>query len=590
MGQTSEITILALTLILTFFALASTCTAEEETPSSHVFDDLVSQATQAEKRGYLARPCGFDMNRNGILGESADSRVGNGNTSDPDEDGVDEDMLYVDSEKGHDVKGDGSAQYPYRTIQKALDVADGPGDGSEDIICISGVFNEELTLTQSGVAGHYIRDGFQFPKNPFMIIGWDKDGDGMYPPYDPDDTAVLDGKGMLDMAITNLPNKVSRVEIAHLTIRNFGNIESRNDRGAIRFSGVGHGRQSHIYVHDVEIKHVTVGHPGTSNTVIANFWSKQNTLTHISLLNLLVDGVETWFARGAPGNGSGHFRFQNITLKLYGKSSNTRRGWKMWNAHSQVEILDSIIDGTCPDPNKWNDSAFSWGMRPSQCAHDWTIRGNVFLNLDTAIGLKGYAGEPEWDPCQFRSLNRITIDRNIILTNRKPRRTEAHPKGIEILGDGPSARATVENVAITNNFMAAVSEWTPIHSMAGNSGGPQPGTITIAGNQIIGPFHKSGLCISQNDTRYPKQGTKRIQFPQNNYVIQKNVFDSAGRNKININVDYSPTGWVANGNSYDGNSGFIWNNKPVSNFANWQKVTGQDLDSKSKHTQLNENN
>ncbi len=117
-------------------------------------------------KGYHPRPCGFDMNRNGILGEQADQLLGDGKTADPDGDGVDEDLLYVDSEQGNDETGDGSSHKPFQTIQKALDTADGPEDGAEDIILISGTFHETLIMRHGGVAGHYLRDGFQFPRNP----------------------------------------------------------------------------------------------------------------------------------------------------------------------------------------------------------------------------------------------------------------------------------------------------------------------------------------------------------------------------------------------------------------------------------------
>ncbi len=571
-------------VVLATFSLGGqdVCIGEHpQQPSSQPAKDLVCKVIATEKKGYVPRPCGFDMNRNGRLNEPADALVGNGTTTDPDGDGVDEDIIYVDSEAGNDVVGDGSSKHPYKTRQQAMDAADGPDDDCEDIICISGVFKEELTLTQSGAAAHYTRDKFQFPRNPFMIIGWDKDGDGKYPPYDRDDVAVLDGKGVLDMAITNRPNKVSNVEIAHLTIRDYGSRQSEEDRGAFRFSGDGSGRQSHLFIHDVEIRQVTVGDPGNSKTIVASFWSEGNTLTHVAVINVLVDGVETWFARGAPGNGSGRFRFENITLKLYGKSSNVRRGWKMWGNHSQVEILNNVIDGTCPDPNTWHSRNFVWGMRPSQCARDWTIRGNVFLNLTTAISLKGYAGpNRKEDYCQFRSVNNITIDRNIIantdLSWNEP------PKGIEIRGGGPSVRATVENVTITNNLMYSSVEWTPILSMAGNNGGPQPGTIIITGNTIIGPFSKSGIRISRrNEEGY----TRSNRFPQNRYVVKKNILSNAGSGCTNISLDYAPTNWVANGNTYDSKAGFIWNDRLLDNFSMWREASGQDTSSSVGSTQ-----
>ena len=107
----------------------------------------------AEPRGYNARPCGFDMDRNGIIGDPNDAHVGDGVTADPDFDGTDEDILYVDGYTGNDSTGDGSAGKPYKTIQKALNMADGSGDGAEDIIAIHGTFKEAVTLSDSGVAG-----------------------------------------------------------------------------------------------------------------------------------------------------------------------------------------------------------------------------------------------------------------------------------------------------------------------------------------------------------------------------------------------------------------------------------------------------
>ena len=82
----------------------------------------------AKKKGYVARGCGFDGNRNGVLGEAADRLIGDGKTRDPDGDGVEEDMLYVDARSGNDATGNGSAQKPFRTIQKALDAADVPSE------------------------------------------------------------------------------------------------------------------------------------------------------------------------------------------------------------------------------------------------------------------------------------------------------------------------------------------------------------------------------------------------------------------------------------------------------------------------------
>ena len=78
--------------------------------------DFVADYIRAEKKGYISRPCGFDMNRNGVLGEPGDRLVGDGRTRDPDGDGVEEDILYVDARAGSDEAGDGSPTMPYKTI------------------------------------------------------------------------------------------------------------------------------------------------------------------------------------------------------------------------------------------------------------------------------------------------------------------------------------------------------------------------------------------------------------------------------------------------------------------------------------------
>jgi len=65
--------------------------------------DFVADYIHAKKKGYISRPCGFDTNRNGVLGEPGDRLVGDGKTKDPDGDGIEEDILYVDAKAGSDA-------------------------------------------------------------------------------------------------------------------------------------------------------------------------------------------------------------------------------------------------------------------------------------------------------------------------------------------------------------------------------------------------------------------------------------------------------------------------------------------------------
>jgi len=524
-------------------------------------DDFTAAYIREHGKGYSPRPCGFDMDRNGVLGEPADRTVADGKTRDPDGDGVDEDVFYVDSEAGSDQTGDGSPGKPLKTIQKALQMADGPSDGAEDIICISGTFHESLTLSDGGVPGHYVRDGFQFPRNPTMIVGWDKDGDGQYPPYDADDTAVLDGRNVLAWAVTQ-NRKLSHIEIAHLTVRNYGYQDE--DCGAFKLFRWGTGSQSHVYIHDVELYAVNKGEKDASGKIVLSFWG--GPMTDVAFINNLVDDYSSYFCRGAPPDRAGRFRFQNNTLKMHGTAGvSFVTGWKLWGHHSGVEILDNVLDGNA---HAWKPKGHTSGIGVCQGTQDWTIRGNVLIDLPVILQpfAKGYPFE--------RTLNNIVIDRNVF---RSTYDGWAYPRpAIHVSGarEAPAHQA-VENVAITNNFVSTSASWGgAILCSASNGGGPQPGCVTIAGNTIAGPFAKGRAGITVNTAR-------RGEYRQNHFVIKNNVVANAGAG-LNVAVDYAPTDLVADGHVYDARAGFLWDNTHVwesQSFDQWQAATGQDAGS-----------
>ncbi len=566
---------LALVSVGLGLVLQKDCTGEDKLGPVAESREARPEIAIPEGKGYLPRPCGLDMNRNGIIGEPADRLVGDQKTTDPDGDGIDEDIIYVCSETGANWPNDGSANQPVRTIQYALELADGPEDGAEDIICISGVFNESVYLIKGGLPGYYQRDGFQFPKNPTMIVGRDSDGDGQFPPYDKDDIAVLDGQNRLDIAITNRPNKISYFELAHLTIRDYGRqpnnlVRDQIDRGAIRLTGQGRGRQSHLYIHDVEIRGVNKSAPSESATIVWSFWSRQNTLTHVAFINNLVDEYSSYAIRGAPMNGSGHYRFQNNTFKLHGiidpNLAETDFAYasvaKMWSEHSHVEFLDNILDG---NPRAWKPKMLVSGVRPGHCTRDYLIRGNVFIDLTTAIAVKGYAGPTFRYP---RTAGNIVIDRNVFINTYdgwvKP------VKGI-LIQAGQTMTGTVGDAAITNNFFYSSSEWNGIRCHAANNEGPQPGTITVAGNTFYGPFHSQDFAAIRVDP----DGRK---FPQNNFIIKNNLFANGEFQHPNLSVSYAPSNWIAAGNIYD-TGGFLWNGDALETLSEWQKASGQDTGS-----------
>jgi len=196
--------------------------------SGPVWAESVLLPQPSGQRGYQARGCGFDMNRNGVIGEPADCNVGDGVTLDPDGDGVNEDILYVDCQNGSDSTGTGSPSNPYQAIGHAINQGDGPGDGAEDIIAFRGVCNEAIILgafngvtgTRTKLATGSEEFDFQYPTDPSMIIGWDFDNDGQYPPFDADDIAVLDGGAPNDFPValkTSQGAATDNFELAHMS-------------------------------------------------------------------------------------------------------------------------------------------------------------------------------------------------------------------------------------------------------------------------------------------------------------------------------------------------------------------------------------
>ena len=523
-------------------------------------------------RGYSARACGFDMDHDGTLGEGDDSNVGDGVTADPDGDGTDEDLIYVDATDGNDPTGDGSAGNPYKTVQYAMNQADGPGDGAEDIVCIAGTFNEALTLTQSGVAGYYTRDNFQFPNNPAMLIGWDTDNDGEYPPYDADDTAILDGNidgNNLAIAIRTASGAQSYLEIAHLTVRNYGS-NAHTTCGAFKLFDSGN-TETHVYVHDVEMRAVNKGVDNASARIVFSFWG--GPMQHVAVINNLVDEFASYFCRGAPSDTSEYFRFQNNTLTMYGPAgASFVHAWKLWGRHHYVEILDNIVDG---NPEPYSPTRQVTGPGVCQGSQDWTIRNNEFVDLWVSVSVQGTATGYE----QGRTVHNILIDRNII------RQTytgyEINCKGINVSG-GSDPNETTEDITITNNFISSVSDiglYVGIHSGAGNDSGPQPGTITIAGNTIYG-------LAWMNQWTGPCYGIKIATtkaYPQNGFVIKNNIvtkMNDANEN-YNVEVTYAPTSFVANGNIYSDDGEWIWDGNVCATLSDWQTASGQDANSQT---------
>lgn len=200
-----------------------------------------------------------------------------------------------------------------------------------------------------------------------------------------------------------------------------------------------------------------------------------------------------------------------------------------------------------------------------QGTQQWTIRGNVLIDLPITLQpfAKGYPFE--------HTLDRIAIDRNVF---RNRYRSWDWPRpGIKLTGSHEApANQSIENVTITNNFFSATVPWgEAIRCGAINGGGPQRGTVTIAGNTIAGPVVRGRGAISI-------KRAKPDVFRQERFVIRNNLIANTEPG-LGILADYAPGHCVADGNLYGRGVRFVWNRQHAGNalaFNDWQTATGQE--------------
>ncbi len=515
----------------------------------------IDPAWADEARGYVARACGYDLDADGIVGEAADCRICNGTTTDVNGDGVTDRLRYVDCQAGSDGAGDGTPGNPFRTIRHAMGTLSAPATNQIQAVCFRNTCSETINPSRSGAAGTFQRDGFVFPKHPLVLSGWDSDGDGSYPPHDPDDSAVLDGNaaGAHAFAVLNDPAR-SRLEIAHFTARDYG--KACGSEGGFMKPALGGNAASAVAVHDLELRDINGGCAAASSRAVFLLFMRGSRLSSFSVTNVLLADYGGYAARGS-GAGTqtlGPYRFDHLTIRPKGPSSGYAHGIKLWDYIDGVEVLGSVFDA---QPAAWNPCPSSvdvsgcepvYAITAAQCSQGWRIEDNLFLDWKYAIMIQPDAGSSF---CQSRDVDDVVIDRNVIRNTWSPWRYG--DMGISIRKGDVS---TVRNVTITNNFLSSGPGWEScIWSNAGKTSGSQAGTIRIEGNTCEGPINRyAALMIGA-----PSNEGGEPPVRQQSYVLRNNVISAVGPGNVNVNTGYGPSGLSANGNVYDPNGVFSWN-------------------------------
>jgi hypothetical protein len=597
-----------------------------------------AQPLPDDTRGYVSRACGFDMNDNGVAGEAADCNVCDGVTTDPDGDGDPEDLIYVDCNSGSD-SGNGTPGNPYRTLAKALSTADGASDGREDIICAratcsaaNGSRVSEQDIPVSGVAnkgptgnwfytrprrGPEERD-FQYPADPVMIVGWDTDDDGDYPPFDSDqpEPLVFDAcsaancSGGTTTAI-GFRTRSDRdyIEFAHFTMKNYGR-GGGTPSASISLSGS--GSKAGIYLHDLVIEKPNYRLSGESDRAAIYVMMGGASLTWFAIENVKIFDYGSWPIRGNLGGS--YYRFRN--LELFGpkpSSGENSPGFKVWE-HSNTEYLGIKFDSDIGNIGV-SDYGQIAALQLSKSSSNVVFRNNIFRNCNECM-IMDYRDCDASGQTYCSTANGQTTTRNVLMDRQVFTQDASVSGNLQFLmvraiaSDGsergggdrlsdPNCTDPVgfENLTIKNSvFMRTTGRGGAMQLKIGsNCAGAPLGPVTIDNNTfVVSPSGRNSPLINVGgvgafdyDYRYYAQS----------YRIRNNTVSGVDGGDVVFQLKHQgengyfgdtryPSDFVATGNAYGSAPAFVRDGTSYSSLSSWQSATRYDTDSDSCSTRF----
>ena len=553
--------------------------------------------------GYQPRGCGFDLDDDGEVGEPEDDcRVCDGVTSDPDGDGVDEDLIYVACGEGTDAAGCGTPENPCGSIRFGWTLADGPADGAEDILCFRGRCAEgDLVPPVGGVDGVTVEpaDGsaarsFEHPTNPAMLVGWDSDGDGVYPPFDGDDVAVLDGA---PKAYSEGPapgravilGDVSHLELAHFTVRDFGrrdpvsgsDADLPEDSGFLRVESAG-GATSHLRIHDLALREINRDRAAGRRVSTFHLATDSRRLHWLSFENLLVTDNGGAFVL-APGVAeppdSGPLRWRRVSRTAHGcdaldcDDAASSLVFAVSGHLTGLEVLDSWWDANV---DHWlpkgqggiSGAAFVIAARATQ---DLVIRNNHILDHKNGLIVRGGATRDYGDR-HPRPVDGIVFDGNRF--HNRFDRWKYGDFAVEIR-DGEDRHELVGSVAVTRNVLTSSTPWDGCIALRPASDHEEiPGRILIAHNTCRGPIDRYGALVIGD-----VEGKNRA-FLQHRIVLRNNLVAGLATGDLNVLASYAPDQLDADGNVY-ADGPFSWDGRFRADLDAWREATGQEAASRA---------
>ena len=545
-----------------------------------------SQAQTRPGVGYEGRASGMDMDDDFVYGGAGDvlvcdstggSDVSNFYEEDVDGDAVAEQQIFVDCDGGTDNSTCGLPGTPCLTLNYALNTrADGTGSSKEDIVCFKGTCSpDNLRDSTDGVSGTKTKVAtgneafnYLYAKDPKIIMGWDVDGDDSYPPFDTDDTSIMDGAG-LDRAFEL--DSLNYTEYAHFDVINYG--QAGNSSSGFMQTG----NSDYLYWHDIEMDGVLEGTCATGNRPFN--WGGID-MNYLAVENMTCIDCGGYYGRGGANLTSSFFRFKNITHRCVAADEATCGGGNEWQATcygfdhwgglTGFEILDSYFDGNL-DAFDERGSQMTW-IQFGTCASGYRVINNE-LDDWRSLGARQFGSSGFCTNSESEQVSDDTIiDRNLVYIDQDRDTdsadflwiTKSSTRGVTRLGD----------VTITNNIFYTIGECSQyfVNVDAGNNDTPQTGTITIVNNTYApacwSSSHKTFLQVQDPGTTYKQQ----------DFVIKNNIIvGPSGGDQFEIEM--APTGWESDYNVFDSDMGYIWDSSQRSTLGNWQSVTGGDANS-----------
>ena len=523
--------------------------------------------------GYRSRSCGMDIDRDGNVGgpgdcDICDATSGTGPVAvDYDADGTTEAEIYVDADSGSNGTACGGPSNPCATLDYAVDNRRNTQVG-EDAICLKGTdfitssislaagdtgsYGAALYPTDETTWGTGRNQDFRYPLNPNMIVGWDTDNDGKYPPYDTDDTAIVDAdQGGGSYARNCFGAIPDYFEMAHLTVKNCGRSGGGNVSSMVD--------TDYAYLHDIEFDSVNRGVQLSSGNIAFNMFNGDGS-SWVAFVNLKMQDQGGYGWRGSCAS-CNDLRFDYITYTGYGTNADPQPGitfYRGWDTMTRVSLSYNDLDA---QPSLWSGSGQmeTVGIATSLCVQDLVARGNTTKNflMHYKVRLTWAGGE-----CNSRPVNNLIIDGNKLIQEHSPWINDY----FFFAEEGNEAGTYLKNMTFSNNWMeTSVQIEGGLVAWGGNDSTDFSGTYNVVNNVFYGDADQGAFWF------------KNMGANNANVVFKNNIVDGMGSANSNLRWDYTDATLTADYNVYETNA--LYNNSH-STLSAWRSATGQDSHSK----------